>query len=100
MTGRYRQRMKDRTLRRFWIEFEPRLSFGSGFGVTAIDVDDALGLIAEWRRDFLSRDVDPLPPPMRIVEDVDVSTLDPGHVLNQINPPIWRGVWYPRSSLR
>ena len=92
--------MKDRPLRRFWIEFEPCPTFGVGFGVTAIDVDDALGLIEHWREELSSRDIEPLPPPTRVVEDVDVSTLDPGHVLNQMNPPIWRGVWYPRPSLR
>ncbi len=88
-------------LRRFWIEFEPPLYLGregyalSGWlhhacGVTAYSLDDALYLIKEqlcWGR--------PLPPTRKIIEDVDVSTLDSNHVRPNMGVPIWRGVWYP-----
>ena len=30
-----------------------------------------------------------------LIEDVDVSTLDAGHVLPNMSPPVRRGVWFP-----
>jgi hypothetical protein len=38
----------------------------------------------------------PLPPTRRVIEDVDVSTLDAGHVRPNMGVPVWRGVWWPR----
>jgi hypothetical protein len=61
------------------------------FGVTAIDVDDALGLIGRL-------DPAPLPSVARVVEDIDVSTLDAGHVLPNTGPPNRRRVWFPNLT--
>jgi len=38
------------------------------------------------------------PPPdaVKVTEDVDVSTLDAGHVLPNMYPPNERGVWFPK----
>lgn len=33
------------------------------------------------------------PPFKRVVEDVDICTLDQGHVIPNMKPPIYRGVW-------
>lgn len=84
--------LKDLTLRRFWIEFEPRAdTLPVGFGVTAIDLEDAIGLI---KREGLLPD--PCPPVTRIIEDVDVEAIrDSYYGLPWMAPPIWRGVWYP-----
>jgi hypothetical protein len=38
---------------------------------------------------------DPTPAIARVTEDVDVSTLDEGHVLPNIGIPTMRGVWFP-----
>jgi hypothetical protein len=38
-----------------------------------------------------------LPPPSQVVEDVDVSTLDAGHVRPGIDDPTTRGVWFPQG---
>jgi hypothetical protein len=78
-------------LRRYWIEFAPSdapLETKLGCGVTGFDRDDALRLLAE------ALGVEP-PAPTRVVEDVDVSALDPGHVLPNMYPPSERGVWFP-----
>ena len=40
---------------------------------------------------------DPLPPVKEIRENVDVSSLDEGHVLRNIGPLHVRGVWFPRG---
>jgi hypothetical protein len=84
-------------LRRYWIEF-PTGSMLSAlrYGVTAIDLTDALILIRGWESQF--RRGGALPDPTVVIEDVDVGSLDPGHVAHSIAPPVWRGVWFPRTS--
>jgi hypothetical protein len=84
-------------VRRFWIEFEsPRLGEHghpaikmAGCGVTASDLEDALSL--------LKQHVFPtgLPSIGGLVEDVDVSTLDQGHVLPNMGNVLVRGIWFP-----
>lgn len=80
-------------LRRFWFEFAPGSDVPAGLrlgcGVTAFDLDDARRMIRErvFRGDA--------PPAVKIVEDVDVSSLDPGHVLPNMFAPNTRGVWFP-----
>lgn len=84
-------------LRRYWFTFEGDArslpaGLAMGSGVTAASRDEAAELI---RRDLLSgKD---LPPVARVVEDVDVSTLDPNHVLPNIGPSNVRGIWFPRQ---
>lgn len=84
------------SLTRFWFEFDGResdLPVGTrlGCGVTAYTCDDAIALIRD--RVFGGGD---LPAIDRVVENVDVSTLDEGHVLPFIDPPVWRGIWFSR----
>ena len=82
----------------FWIEFDyspeqqPPVGTRFGVGVTAIDRRDALRLVAH--RVFGDG---PLPPVKEIRENVDVSSLDEGHVLRNIGPLHVRGVWFPRG---
>jgi hypothetical protein len=38
-----------------------------------------------------------LPELVEIVADVDVRSLDQGHVIPNMNPPNWRGIWYPKG---
>jgi hypothetical protein len=83
------------SLRRFWFEFEADptglpLGMSYGCGVTARDYDDALALLRE--RAFPGGVI---PRFLRSVEDVDVSTLDPRHVLPNMHPPVVRGIWFP-----
>jgi len=61
-----------------------------GCGVTAFDLDDAVALLEQ--QVFGG----PLPFPIsQTTEDVDVRTLDQGHVIPNMRPPDRRGVWYP-----
>ena len=83
------------TLTRYWIRFdrpvaEPAALLAPGFGVTAYTLDDALRLLRI--RVFGDR---PVPPIRDVIEDVDVASLDPGHVLPNMLPPNWRGIWFP-----
>jgi hypothetical protein len=78
------------TLRRFWFPVPGYL----GIGVSAPTLAEARAL-AEAARPAL----DPAAPPLgAVVEDVDVRTLDPGHVIPNLGPPVWPGVWFPRLS--
>jgi hypothetical protein len=83
-------------LHRFWFEFSgppTALPAGTwlGCGVTAVDRHDAERLLAAGP--FGGSE---LPPVKRLVEDVDVSELDAGHVIPNIGDPTRRGVWFPR----
>jgi hypothetical protein len=75
------------TLRRYWFP----ATLGFGVGVTALSHDEA----QRWALEALSF----LPPGAaftgEVVEDVDIRTLDQGHVIPNMLPPSNRGVWYP-----
>jgi hypothetical protein len=63
------------------------------FGVAAHSLDDALSLLHACAAYPLhSHSV-----VVQVWPNVDVSTLDPGHVLPNMLPPNWRSVWYPIS---
>jgi len=87
--------MKD-MYRRFWFEFEidsasnfpPGIGFGCG--ITAFSYDDAIKILDEKIFATIRR-----PPFKRVIEDVDIRTLDQGHVIPNMKPPIYRGVWFP-----
>ena len=83
-------------LHRYWFEFEPgentrRVGAGLGVGATGVDRDDAERLVGEL---LFGGDV--VPAVVAVVEEVDVRTLDEGHVQPNMGDPTVRGVWYPR----
>lgn len=84
-------------LTRYWITFDyPADSVGRqlGFGVTALDLDDAMTLLrSEW---FEANGL-VVPPLREVVENIDVSTLD-DHVRPNMAPPNWRGLWFPQTK--
>jgi hypothetical protein len=65
-----------------------------GCGVTAWTNDDALWLLQHHvfggRSDFEV---------LSVVEDIDISTLDCGHVLPNMGTPSDRGIWFPLGYL-
>lgn len=87
-------------LHRYWFEFAiapgelgqfPSYSgLGWGCGVTAHNYDDAIAILRD--RIFKS---DPVPEIAQVVEDVDLSELDEGHVRPNMTAPTERGVWFP-----
>jgi hypothetical protein len=83
--------------RRYWIEFDKSLPYSLlpgglllGCGVTARSQADALALVQE-----LIFQGNPVPSIHKIVEDVDISTLDANHVLPNIGMPLTPGIWFP-----
>jgi hypothetical protein len=83
------------TLKRFWFVFEllgrPN-ALNIGCGVSAYDYDDATNILRE--RVFVGQQ---LPSIRSFVEDVDVSTLDPRHVVPNVGSVTTRGVWFPQG---
>lgn len=83
-------------MHRYWItfKFEPGsaapLGARIGVGVTAWSLEDALTLTRDGV--FSGNEA---PAVREVVHDVDVSTLDPGHVLPNMGNPLLRGVWFP-----
>lgn len=90
--------VKNQLLHRYWLEFdrgngtEPlaRRCLLLGCGVTAFTADDAIGLV----REFIFGD-EPMLSVARIIEDVDITTLDARSVRPNMNEPVSRGIWYP-----
>ncbi len=83
------------SLRRFWIRFRAIPAYDSlrlGCGVTAYSYDDALSIMRSTV--FKGKD---MPSVDEVIEDVDVSSLDQKHIAPNMEPPIWRGIWYPRG---
>jgi hypothetical protein len=53
-------------------------------------VEDALDLIQQhiWKNK-------PSPHPVKVVEDVDISKMDAGHIRPNMEEPVSRGIWFP-----
>jgi hypothetical protein len=80
-------------LRRYWFRFgelPPFTILRLGCGITAFNKDDAIVLLRE--RVFAGRE---MPTIAEVTEDVDISTLDRGHVLPNMGVVGIRGVWFP-----
>jgi hypothetical protein len=84
-------------MRRFWFRFENTGNLPAGVrmgcGVTAWSREDAEALLRQ--RVFAGARI---PTPQIVIEDVDVSTLDPGHVRPNMGDPVLRGVWFPLGN--
>ena len=77
-------------LHRYWFTTKERL----GFGVTAYSIEDAEILITNPARQLgWSYEV------VEIIEDIDVRELDQNHVIPNMGPPNYRGVWFPNLNL-
>lgn len=77
------------SLHRFWFTFKnppPFSVLNLGCGVTAYNHDDALALI---NVPATGLEID------RVIENVQVDSLDPGHVRPNIGDVSQRGVWFP-----
>ena len=81
------------TLTRFWFRFA-RLAHASpinrGCGVTALSQEEAIEILKKTV--FVGRS---MPHIVYVIENIDLATLDQGHVIPNMGPPNIRGVWYP-----
>lgn len=80
-------------LRRYWFAFASSTTPSGltlGCGITAFDEGDAKRLLQEKVFSvFGSAEI------VGVISDVDVRTLDEGHVLPNMGSPANRGVWFP-----
>jgi hypothetical protein len=75
----------------FWI-VPPGRHGPLGFGITAYDIDDALGIIRSLGySDYLPSDIASL----KITEGVRYADLEENHVRTNTGPIVVRGMWYP-----
>jgi hypothetical protein len=90
-------------LKRYWFEYDVSqdeisrysyLPLGYGYGITAYDYEDALRIMHH----FLIRNND-LPKFSRVIENIDVSTLEDKNIISNMGVPVWRGVWFPAFNL-
>jgi len=83
-------------MKRFWFQFEfdnqmtIPAGLSMGCGITALDYSDAIEILRQ--KIFKNKKV---PHIKKVVENIDVSTLDSGHVLPNMNAPNLRGIWFP-----
>ncbi len=76
---------------RFWFKFENNpFPVKLGCGVTAFNDIDALTIIRE--QVFKNKN---LPQVTIKIENVDITTLDQGHVVPNMFSPNYRGIWFP-----
>jgi len=82
-------------LKRYWFTFEKfaeRTPLSLGCGVTAHDYEDAVGLLREHVFKGKAE-----PTITNCVENVDIRSLDQGHVAPNIGSVVERGIWFPHG---
>jgi hypothetical protein len=84
----------DQALKVYWLTFpeDPKLPFG--VGITAYSHEDAFALLAGQNIDWHLR-----AKRIAIREGVTVHDLDQHHVVPNMGPMQFRGVWYPCSNI-
>lgn len=81
--------IKDPRCRAFWLVFPDQPTVPLGIGVTARSVEDAFALLEQhgYRLHRSGR--------VEVREDVTVADLDQEHVVPNMGPIVFRGIWYP-----
>ena len=90
-------------LKRYWFVIYPEWRYGPwNAGVTATSVKEAKELLL---KNFIKINYfEPLErlkeqEEVEVIEDIDVQLLDKDHVLPNIGPVIFKGVWFPRLNM-
>ncbi len=88
-------------LKRYWFVLYPEWRYGPlNVGVTAISVKEAKELILlNFVKLHAFEALEKLKEEVEVIEDVYVRLLDEHHVIPNIGPVTFRGVWFPRMNL-
>jgi hypothetical protein len=86
-------------MKRYWFNFEIEDGKSSeypagvilGCGVTAFSYQDAINILRE--KVFTGGE---MPKIRKVIEDVNINDLDQDHIIPNMRPPIYRGVWFPQ----
>ena len=81
--------IKDPRCRTFWLTFPSQPDAPIGMGVTARSIEDAFVLLEQHGFDLHRRG------PVTVRENVTVADLDQQHVVPNMGPIVFRGIWYP-----
>lgn len=84
--------IKNPLLKTYWIESPAIRSLG--LGVTAFSRDDAFQLLSASGYTLSADDLS-----LRVTEGIQVADLDQNHIIPNMGPIVFRGVWYPRANL-
>lgn len=82
--------------KRYWFEFDIRNNIEypwwvvSHYGITAFNYADAINILKN--KIFIGVD---MPEIKKCIENVDIRDLDQNHVIPNMKPPIYRGIWFP-----
>jgi hypothetical protein len=83
-------------MHRYWFKFVSNKPYDYlhqlGCGVTARNYDDAVSIL----RETVFADEE-LPTIKSVVEDIELSALDQEHVTPNMEPSVWRGLWFPKD---
>jgi hypothetical protein len=80
----------------YWFEFalnnydKPPIGIKLGCGITANSFDEAEDILQ--KKIFKDKIV---PPILKCISNIDISTLDVNHVLLNMGSPVRKGVWFP-----
>jgi len=86
---------------RFWFEFnlenydKPPMGIIVGCGITASTEDEVIDLMK--RHVFKDKKI---PPFMKVIKNIDISTLDKNHVIPNMKSPSEKGIWFPLGYSR
>lgn len=90
-------------LKRYWFVINTDSRYGPGnVGVTAYSQEEARSLLLE---SFTKMHFSELLEQMKtnnnieIIEDIDMQLLDKDHVMPNIGPVVFKGVWFPRLNM-
>ncbi len=84
--------IKNPLLKAYWIE-SPAIH-PPGLGVTAFSRDDAFQLL-----NASGYALRPDDPSIRVTEGIQVEDLDQNHIVPNMGPIVFRGVWFPCGNL-
>ena len=82
-----------KNLKRFWVRFDMfdhPTPLNLGCGITAYDIEDVYRILGN--KVFYGSEI---PNVKEIIEDVDISNMDQGHVSSNMGNHFIRGVWFP-----
>ena len=88
MVAGYASRISSGSMKRYWFQFDlknyldPPMAIGLGCGVTAFSKEEAISILQE--KVFIDREI---PPIVKCIENVDISTLYGNHVLPNMALP-------------
>ncbi|HEX7846390.1 MAG TPA: hypothetical protein VF476_11375 [Chitinophagaceae bacterium] len=93
--------MKNSLLKRYWFIIYPEDKFGPrNIGATAFSINEAKNLVFETLRKLAwSHITINVLDNAEVIEEIDIQLLDQGHVIPNMGPVNFKGVWFPNCNI-